>query len=308
MAARLCHGGDTFCGHWVYSCSVSREPLGHGDGWHAGSVRNRHRTEAGVGNKLVAGFIFLAWAPFVIPVLHQRYGDAYCNSQRQWAGLALYYTAAAGVGLAVNYRYVLFAGVTTALLLYLLLALGDERPAQRIKLWRLALFVAAGLLALGYGADLVTAMAIARKYRGDASVFAMIQETLYSLLDTDTLQLYRDADEQAVRSQVYDERYIANPVVARFVETKFHDNLFFLSQNLQPAEIADSAPADDRQAVGHSAQARVEPDWRAARKRDGQAFSMGDTSFISSTEANWGDSRQGRCSRTASHYFQCRFR
>jgi hypothetical protein len=72
-------------------------------------------------------------------------------------------------------------------------------------------------------ADLATAMEIARAGRGKVPPLEMVQNTFAIWGRPYELQKYRAAKDAATRS-AYDEKYIANPLLARFVETKFHDN------------------------------------------------------------------------------------
>lgn len=195
--------------------------------------------EANSGDRFLAGFTFLAWAPYIVPLLHQRYGAAYCDLRRQWIGLGLYLLLAVAMSMALNYRYIMFAGITTALLLWLMMLLGDERPTRLPKLWKVIAFIVLGTLAVKVAADFATAMAIARAGRGSASAVALMEETLHTLLDPNAVQLYRQWEEDQTRSALYDEHYILNPALARFVETKFHDNTFFLIQDLRPLEIKE---------------------------------------------------------------------
>ena len=239
MAAR-----DVMANHLLRPLGVFQLPS-CGNLWVMGAVglaamlTSGTATDTGAGNKFVSGLTFLAWAPFIIPVLHQRYGGTYCDIRPQSIALGAYFLMAGGVGMALNHRAVLFAGVVTALLLFLMLVLGDERPARLPKPWKVLLAVTIGSLVVTFAGDLATAMAIARKDRGNAPLMTMIEETFYALADRKVIEVYRTADEAAAMRDTYSEAYIANPAVARFVETKFHDNALFLSKNLQPAEIAE---------------------------------------------------------------------
>ena len=187
--------------------------------------------------KVLDGFRFLAWAPFIIPILHQRHGQAYCNMRRQGVALGVYLLSAIALGMSLNMRTVMFSGLTTMALLFLLLMFRDERPAQANLLWRAApALLLCGLL-VGYAADLATAMVIARGQRSNASPSEMLEQTLYALFDRRAILAYRDNGFIAATLNSYDEQYIANPIVARFVETKFHDNMFFLIKDLQPQDV-----------------------------------------------------------------------
>lgn len=189
-----------------------------------------------VGKKFLDAFRFLAWAPFTIIVMHRRYGRAYCDLRKQTLGLAFYVLLAIAIGMAVNARSVMFSGITTAALLFFMLALGDRTPMNPRQAWRLAPLALLGVLAVGYGSDLATAMVLARGQRGNITPTEMLEQTAHALLDRRAIQAYQEFGKLAARFDVYDEHYITNPIVARFVETKFHDNMLFLVEDLPPID------------------------------------------------------------------------
>lgn len=197
-----------------------------------------HEERDKVGDKILDGLRFLAWAPFLIPILHRRYGDAYCNLRRQGWLLAAYIASVVVLGLALNVRSVMFAGITTVALQFVLLLLMDRSPMRLRDLWRgTAVLVPAALL-IAYTADLATAMVIARSQRGLSSPVQMIESTIHALGDRAALDMLRDHAAIEGTYSVYDEYYIANPILARFVDTKFHDNMFAIVDGLAPDEIA----------------------------------------------------------------------
>jgi hypothetical protein len=64
----------------------------------------------------------------------------------------------------------------------------------------------------------------------------MIEETLKTLADRPRLQQYRQAAQDGAEFKRYDEAYLDNPVIARFSETKFHDNNIHLATRSTEAE------------------------------------------------------------------------
>jgi hypothetical protein len=187
----------------------------------------------------IAGFAFLAWAPCIIPFLYQRYGSAYCDMRKQAIGIAVHLLLAAVVSMALNIRFIMFAGLTSALLLVFMMLLGDERPTRLPKLWKVALAALLVALAVKVAADFATAMAVARSVRSTGSPLMLLRETMYALLDPHAIQLYRDWEKDLVVTGMYDENYIVNSAVARFIDTKFHDNMFAFIQGLQPSELTE---------------------------------------------------------------------
>jgi hypothetical protein len=195
--------------------------------------------EAGGTTSFMGGFTFLAWAPCLIPFLYQRFGRAYCAMRCQAIAIGLYLLLAAALSMAINHRYIMFAGFTSALLLALMMLLGDERPARLPKLWKIVLIALLASFAIKLAADFSTAMAVARSARGTASPLMLLRETMYALFDPHAIQLYRDWERDLSIAGLYDENYIVNAAAARFIDTKFHDNMFAFIQGLQPSELAE---------------------------------------------------------------------
>ena len=190
--------------------------------WHNDSVLG----------KIAVGFSFLVWAPFLIPFYSREIGAAYCNVRLNKFLLAMYSIAIAIFGLALNARGIMFAGLSTIGLLYFLAALrSDTRVSGRAvrRLTVVALFLVAIATPVS---DLATAMAIARQVRGKVSAAVMIHTTLRIWRQPRVLAAYRADQLVASRFSAYDEHYIANPILARLVETKFYDNSFRFARTL----------------------------------------------------------------------------
>lgn len=182
------------------------------------------------------GVRFLAWAPFLIPVLHPVQRPAV----RRHAVLVfgLYMPAMVALGMVMNMRAVMFVGAITILLAWLLQVLVRPRPAAPRRLLRWAPLLLVAPLALAWAADIATASVVARAQRGHLGPLGMLQETAAALADERVLAAYREAERLSRQTGVYDEYYIANPAVARFVETKFHDNMFARTDRLKPEDVA----------------------------------------------------------------------
>jgi hypothetical protein len=181
--------------------------------------------KAGVVSKVMDAFHLLTWAPFLIPIYLQEAGPAYCNARKMAPFIILFALAICLLGMAVNARGIMFFGAVTIGLAYLVIGLRSTAPAHvsRPVLLKIAVLAVAGIALAGPVADLATAMAIARAHRGKISPVEMIANTFDAWRNPYLIAQYRAYDKAAVRT-AYDENYIANPMVARFVETKFHDN------------------------------------------------------------------------------------
>lgn len=186
--------------------------------------------------KVADGFVVLAWSPFVIPLLHLRHGRRYCRMAVQWPALIAFALAVIGVGLFLNFRSVMLVGVFTAALLFGMQLLDDERPYTP-GLLRGAL-AAALVLALLYQplTYFLTGVQVAREQRGKIDRWAMVGHTLRVLADPVLIQREREHLETAGDIALYEEYYFRSQIVGRLVETKFHDNAFFMVDGITPAE------------------------------------------------------------------------
>lgn len=182
--------------------------------------------------KLFAGISFLAWAPFLIPIYIGELGKGYARAGRQYLFVALYFSVIALFALAINARALMLAGLMTIALVVLLRVLRSTSAFNPKWLPRLAI----GALVLGALSvpvtDMVTAMRLARKDRGNVSVVKMVENTFYLLQQPEKLRAQRAADRAISLRENYDEVYFDSPLAHRLVETKFHDNAMFFGSRL----------------------------------------------------------------------------
>lgn len=185
--------------------------------------------------RAISGLRFLVYAPFLMPIYLLQEGPAYCNPKKHYPFLLLYFFAVVLLGIAANARSVILTGITIVGLLF-----GLWLMRTRVVITSKAMFKALLVLAvLGCFvkplSDLSTAVAVARTLGGPVAKntpMQMIDKTLMVLGRPELIRGYRMREKMASASSSYDENYIANPMGARFVETKFHDNALYFSSNL----------------------------------------------------------------------------
>ena len=190
----------------------------------------------GVGSKVSQGVTFVAWAPFLIPMYVLQHGQGYCNTRRNYLFLAIYGGVIALLGMAANARGLMLSGLMTTAMFYLLNIMRSTQPVAFSKIARiggLAVLIAALSIPV---TDLVTAMVIARKVRSTASPVKMVEETFYYFLQPQLLKAQREKDKFTTIGSGYDETYFASPLMARLMETKFHDNALYFGSRLTPRD------------------------------------------------------------------------
>ena len=191
----------------------------------------------GVLAKIVVGLNFLAWAPYLIPIYATEVGESYCNARLNRFLLVLYTGAFLVLGLAINARGIIFVGIATVGLLYLLRAMRSDAPVTGRALKRIGVLALILLAISGPVSDLTTSMVIARQVRGKVSAVAMIRTTLRIWRQPRVLAAYKADHQVAARYSAYDEHYIANPMLGRLVETKFYDTAFHFASTLTTDDV-----------------------------------------------------------------------
>lgn len=199
-----------------------------------------------VGGKFVAAVSFMMWLPFMIPFYQQLQDGRYCDLRKHIPLIIGYAVLVAAVAVIRNFRQIMFIGPIQAMFVYLLYVARSDRPANSATFWRL--IVNAAVLAVGVwvASDLVTAMSMVRDKRDHASPMEMLRGTAEAFVDKAGIQRAREDRLLDALVNPYDETYLSNSALARFSETKFHDNMFYLSQNLNDDEIAALWQAIDR--------------------------------------------------------------
>lgn len=194
-----------------------------------------------VGGKFLFGFSFLIWMPFLIPIYQSTSNGTYCNLKKQLPLVILHGLAIAADSLIKNGRGGLFAAPVQLVLLYLLFFMHTpHRVTARFLRGMAVLAVVAGV-SVTVMSDLATAMVIARDKRDSVSTRELLETTYNAFMDKAAIAAYRERNLASSAWSMYDESYLQNPLLARFSETKFHDNMFFVVSELTEAERGEAA-------------------------------------------------------------------
>ncbi|MDO9235711.1 MAG: hypothetical protein Q7U28_06710 [Aquabacterium sp.] len=188
------------------------------------------------GGKFIAALAFLMWMPFLIPLYHKLYGEAYCSIKKQMPLILAYAFFIATVAIVKNFRQVMFIGPLQGVIIYFIYCLRDPTPVTLGTVKKLIAAFLGGLVLIWAVTDLATAMVLVRDKRDKASAREMIEETIKAVADKTEIRKYREAKDLDAVVAMYDEAYLHNPVLARFSETKFHDNMLFYSDALTDAQ------------------------------------------------------------------------
>ncbi|MDI1299024.1 hypothetical protein [Methylotenera sp.] len=178
------------------------------------------------------GLSFLAWAPFLIPIYLQQMGPNYCNAKKNYILLFMFTILVGLVAMAFNARAMMLSGIATVALLFFLIGLRSDKLVSSKMLFRMGILLVLGVTLSWPVSNMVTAMAIARADRGKVSGAEMVTKTLENFQKQDKIDSFRKEVLSRELQSSYDEGYIKNPFVARFVITQFHDNAMYFASKV----------------------------------------------------------------------------
>jgi hypothetical protein len=201
-----------------------------------------------VGGKFLLAFHFLLWMPFFIPLYHDILGKAYCDMKQQAPLIVLYALLIVTIALVKNFRAMMFVGPLQLSFVFLIYKCRTPTPVSKAFIMRAAIAAAVVAMALPSISDLMLAMQVTRAERGTTSGKEMLKNTFDTFIDKKRLNQFRDTDSMAVYREVYDEQYLDSPMLNRLSETKFHDNMLFVSEQFNEV---------DRQAIIDNTLAKV---------------------------------------------------
>lgn len=181
---------------------------------------------AAAGGKILQAFQFLKYAPFLIPFRPALSGTAEA-APRTLAPVAAYFALLVGISFATNSRSTFADAIPTIGVCMLVAAAFGHRflaevPRARLVAWALAA-LAAGLVL----SRLALAMVVAREYRYGLDAATLVRVTLEAFLDSEWLDAARAGMEAAPQIGHYSESYVDSRFFARFLLTKFHDNILY---------------------------------------------------------------------------------
>jgi len=185
-----------------------------------------------VSGKALQAMNFMIWLPFLILVYCRQFGDAYASMKTQLPLVAIFALVVVGIAVVRNARQLMFIGPLIATLMYMAVAVREPGPMPRKSIARIGAGLVMGVVAVVLLADLVTAMAVVRDKRDEVKGLELIKETFYTLQDGAKLDAYHERGYLETVQGLYDENYLDNPLLGRLSETKFHDNMLYLSRDL----------------------------------------------------------------------------
>ena len=194
---------------------------------------------AGFAIKILQGFGYFAYAPFIIPFYHLLYRNAQRPTRKQLYQVGAYFVAIVLIGMAINSR----GGIGDALMtvgfsVVFLSLLGKFDIKQIFKRHKL-LAVTAGLFVLFPMSYLALAIQTARKDRGKISQVDMIFSTLATVAQPGKVFAMERFRVSEGKKFGWDEGYLSNVFLHRFANVKLHDVTFLASKNFGSDDIEE---------------------------------------------------------------------
>jgi hypothetical protein len=184
--------------------------------------------------KFLQGLIVFAYVPYVIPFLAGMQRSPQRLVLKDFFMPGIWFLLTAGVSIAANMRGAMVLPIITIIFVVILLIVTGQLSLSAIdfKVWIIGGIV--GLLVMTSLADLALAMQAARSQRGKLSPEQMVQLSLSIYADRDLLSKFKEGEEAERHLAVWDEVYVNNPFLARFLTTKYDDLCLGLEEKFDP--------------------------------------------------------------------------
>lgn len=205
--------------------------LGSFASWYTNADRWGEDNFGDIAFKLLAGLSQLSVAPFLIPIASYLIDPPDQKRSVNWLALTAYCALTLYIALARNSRGVFAVNVLTVLICFAIaVVIGRFILTRRRVIW-LAVAILLSPVPAGILSDLATAMVIARDDRSDISSQDLVFSTIGTYFDGEALQSRQEADRILAEGS-YNEIYVDNPLLARFVATKYIDHNIALGLSL----------------------------------------------------------------------------
>lgn len=187
-----------------------------------------------VGNKFLFSLKFLTYAPFLILFRNQMSEKKYPLKRIDFILLSLYFTILLIGAIALNSRGTFAQAILIVVMLTILFILVQQISIKKIKKRLIIIVLLMGFLQPVLS-DLAIAMVLARSDRGKVSPAELVMKTIEIYQNKQQIEdrIKKDRLEKTtIVSNEYNEYYIDNTFLSRFLNIKFVDNMFALESTI----------------------------------------------------------------------------
>ena len=181
---------------------------------------------ANAGAKVLRAFGFLKFAPFLIPFRDALSGIP-CRVRLPILPLGLYFAILVGISFATNSRSTFADAVPTIGICVLIAKAIGRMDLRRIPTSRIVFFVLAAMFGAMLLSRVALAMVVVRDYRYSVDVGMLVRMTIEALFNNEWLAAAKAKMDTASYVGDYSETYVDSRFAARFLLTKFHDNMLY---------------------------------------------------------------------------------
>lgn len=242
--------------------------------------------------KVFDAFSFLLYAPYLLVL--KPYSSRLKNKSQLWWLLPLY-VIHLGITLANNSRAGMIGPVATVGAGWLITLLTGLTVVHGKFISRLAIIGVTGIFLVGQLSDLSSAILIERANRSTRSPGEQLAATLDRFWDKPSLASYRINQAMlnfGIKSdEVWQEDYIQNNFLARFIQIKFDDNCFNRIQSFNDLSIAELQKTTYEKLIVTLPEPLLNLMGIQIDKKEVAAFSIGDKIEMLSGKGSYGSFR-----------------
>jgi hypothetical protein len=191
---------------------------------------------ASAGDKVIRAFGFFKFAPFLIPFRNALSGTP-THARAPVVPLAAYFVGLVIISFATNSRSTFADAVPTIGICMLIGSAWGLFSLRHIPKAKLILGAIGALIAIALLSRVALAMVVVRDYRYSVDVGMLVKMTLEALGNDEWLAAAKAKMDSAVNVGNYSETYVDSRFAARFLLTKFHDNILYYFSLFGPDHI-----------------------------------------------------------------------
>jgi len=187
-----------------------------------------------VGNKFLFGLKFLTYAPFLILFRNQMSEKKYKLKRMDFILLSIYFIILLIGAIALNSRGTFAEAILIIVVLTVLFILVKQISIHKIKKRLIIIILLMGFLQPVLS-DLAIAMVLARADRGKVSPTELLVKTIEIYQNKKEIKDRKEKDrldKVFLSNYDYNEYYIDNTFLSRFLNIKFFDNMFALDSTI----------------------------------------------------------------------------
>ncbi len=186
------------------------------------------------GNKLLDGLMYLVYAPYFLEILDnfssKQHQEPHLNRATTRVFLTIYTLVLLLLGTILNARGIIILGIINLGITITLLILMGQLEVSKKNIRNCGIAVLLVIFLSPILSDFATAVVVTRAQKGEISNMEMLDQTLTAFQNKKELEEYRELILDLTNQGEYNETYIPNPFLARFIYTKFLDNMLSLKQ------------------------------------------------------------------------------